>query len=65
MGPEQILVDVGYDYRFVLLVDRRRLHRYVLSRYQNTDGLAQDVLVITLAYIIVTVIIFIPKSFAT
>ena len=43
MGPECILVDIGNDNKFVLLVDRRRLDLCVLVRYWNTDRLAQDV----------------------
>ena len=53
MGPECILVDVGYDNRFVLLVDRCRLDLCVLVGYWNMDGLAQDVPVLK-AHIIQT-----------
>ena len=42
MGTECILVDIGQDNNFVLLVDRRRLDLCVLVRNRNTDGLAQD-----------------------
>ena len=38
MEPDRILVDIGYDDRFVPPVDRRRLHRYVLATDHDTDG---------------------------
>ena len=62
MEPDRILVDIGYDDRFVLLVNRRRLHRYVLVRYQNTDGVPQEVLVLN-AHMLLNLVGSIPDSF--
>lgn len=55
MEPDRILVDIGYDDRFVLLllVDRRRLHGYVLVRYQYTDKFPQEVPVLN-AHMVLT-----------